>query len=121
MGRTQSLAEWIKPSTGSEYLNQRDANSKFRFSEFPLTALGYGEPSFAAYYPNSYSVFGFCDVDPDLKGDSCYEYQLVGWIHEADLDPLQSSQFADLPNDAARFDAVEREYKEEPSKTDRAK
>jgi hypothetical protein len=54
------LSNWLQQKGANDYLNQ-DANS-----EYKLTALGYGEPAFAAYYPNCYSVFGFCDVDPDL-------------------------------------------------------
>lgn len=54
------LSNWLQQKGASDYLNQ-DANS-----EYKLTALGYGEPAFAAYYPNCYSVFGLCDVDPDL-------------------------------------------------------
>jgi hypothetical protein len=88
MGRSLLLQDWLqrKADDADTYLNQ-DANSDYK-----LTALGYGEPAFAAYYPNCYSVFGFCDVDPDLHGDTSYEYQVIGWFHETDLDPLQAAQ-----------------------------
>ena len=111
MGRSQSLENWLKPSPGNEYLNQRDSNSKYIFSDFPLTAVGYGEPSFAAYYPNSYSVFGFCDVDAALQPGSSYEYQVIGWVNEADLDPLQSPDFAKLDKNVDPYSALETEYK----------
>ncbi len=111
MGRSQSLENWLKPSPGDEYLNQRDNNSKYIFSDFPLTAVGYGEPAFAAYYPNSYSVFGFCDADADLQPGSSYEYQVIGWLNEADLDPLQSPDFAKLDRNVDPYNALETEYK----------
>lgn len=111
MGRSLSLEEWLKSPAGNDYLNQRDSNSQYRFSQYPLTALGYGEPAFAASYPNCHSVFGFCDIDPDLKEGSSYEYQIIGWFNEKDLDPLQSPEFAQLPNDAARYDALRQEYR----------
>ena len=93
MGRSLLLQDWLqrKADDADTYLNQ-DANSDYK-----LTALGYGEPAFAAYYPNCYSVFGFCDVDPDLDGGTSYEYQVIGWFHEKDLDPLQAAEFAQLP------------------------
>ena len=33
----------------------------------PLTAVGYGEPTFAAFYPNCHSVFGFYDDEIQPK------------------------------------------------------
>jgi hypothetical protein len=106
MGRSLLLSDWWhRKEDTNEYLNQ-DANSDYK-----LTALGYGEPAFAAYYPNCYSVFGFCDVEPDLKQGSSYEYQVIGWFNEVNLDPLQSAEFAQLPGDAARYDALQGEYR----------
>src|SRR5215213_4274342 len=110
MGRTETLENWLKPSPGNEYLNQRDNDSKYVFSDYALTAVGYGEPAFAAYYPNCYSVFGFCDDDAGLQEGSSYEYQVIGWINETDLDPLQSADFRDLDNDADRYNTLGREY-----------
>ena len=65
MGRALSFSDWLaEPSTGRDYLNQP------AFSDYKLTALGYGEPAFAAYYPNCYSIFGFCDTDPSLEPEN---------------------------------------------------
>src|SRR6185369_6394445 len=37
-----------------------EARTRGRGPYYPkLTAVGYGEPTFAAFYPNCYSVFGF--------------------------------------------------------------
>ncbi|HEY0038633.1 MAG TPA: hypothetical protein VGB66_18180, partial [Longimicrobium sp.] len=105
MGRALPLDRWLGGgSAGTEYLNLP------AFSPYPLTAMGYGEPAFAAYYPNCYSFFGFCDPDPSLDASASYEYQVIGWYNEAGLDPLQSADFGGLDNDAARYAALEREY-----------
>ena len=114
MGHSLLLSDWLhrKENTG-DYLNQ-DANSRYK-----LTALGYGEPAFAAYYPNCYSVFGFCDIDPDPA--TSYEYQVIGWFNEVDLDPLQSPDFAGLESDAARYDALQQEYRWSVTQDDRQK
>ncbi|WP_422769978.1 hypothetical protein ACN28C_25060 [Plantactinospora sp. WMMC1484] len=59
-----------------------------------LTAIGYGEPTFAAFYPNSHSVFGFHDddlgADPatgtgPLKG---LRYDVLGWYADPSDDEL---------------------------------
>ncbi|MGV2388233.1 MAG UNVERIFIED_CONTAM: hypothetical protein LVR29_07585 [Microcystis novacekii LVE1205-3] len=45
-----------------------------------LTAVGYGEPTFAAFYPNCHSVFGFYDdysADKYLMG---YSMMLIGLV-----------------------------------------
>ncbi|RHR31963.1 hypothetical protein DWX43_04760 [Clostridium sp. AF19-22AC] len=53
----------------------------------PLTALGWGEPSFAAYYPHCRSVFGFYDDLSDIdKGE--LTYSVLGWYSDKTLDPL---------------------------------
>jgi hypothetical protein len=62
-----------------------------------LTAVGFGDPTFAAFYPNCHSVFGF--HDPDIAGGkggvADLEYQVVGWhSHPAD-DPLRTARFED--------------------------
>lgn len=54
-----------------------------------LTAVGYGEPSFAAFYPNCHSVFGCFDEEiienAQLAGLS---YQLLGWYSVQAKDPI---------------------------------
>lgn len=54
-----------------------------------LTAVGYGDPTFAAQYPNCHSVFGCYDRDiteeADLKG---LTYQLLGWYNSDQQDFL---------------------------------
>ncbi len=58
---------------------------------FPdLTAIGYGEASFASYYPNCSTVFGFQDdlvnADYDYNYDSI-SYQVTGWYSDPSKDP----------------------------------
>ena len=53
------------------------------FLSTPLTAVGYGEPSFAAFYPNCRSVFGHFDRK-GLEDDETYE--LIGWYDKPEHD-----------------------------------
>lgn len=59
-----------------------------------LTAVGYGEPTFASYYPNCRTVFGFYDsladsADAGLDWAShTLAYVVVGWYSDAGDDPL---------------------------------
>ena len=46
-----------------------------------LTAVGYGEPSFAAFYPNCRSVFGF--HDPDFSEGDLASYDILGWYSDS--------------------------------------
>lgn len=51
----------------------------------PLTAVGYGEPSFAAFYPNCRSVFGFYDTE--MKSMSAARaYGVLGFFSDPGLD-----------------------------------
>jgi hypothetical protein len=52
----------------------------------PLTAVGYGEPTFAAMYPNSSTVFGFYDGLDGVDANATLGYHVAGWY--ADEDPL---------------------------------
>lgn len=51
----------------------------------PLTAVGYGEPSFAAFYPNCRSVFGFCDTESKSLSTAC-TYSILGFYSDSSLD-----------------------------------
>ncbi|MEM9687235.1 MAG: hypothetical protein AAF934_09990, partial [Bacteroidota bacterium] len=54
-----------------------------------LTAMGYGEPAFAAFYPNCHSVFGCFDPNVDTEADlQGLSYQLIGWYSDTTQDPL---------------------------------
>jgi len=74
-----------------------------------LTVVGYGEPTFAAVFANSRTVFGFHDltVNPAVN----YRYDVVGWYSNPTDDCLMN--FGHLPGsltDADRFDALKSEY-----------
>jgi hypothetical protein len=60
-----------------------------------LTAMGYGEPTFAAFYPNCHSVFGFHDPLNSPQGTQ-YEtqrlrYEVIGWYSDGKQDYLGAS------------------------------
>ena len=59
-----------------------------------LTAVGYGEPTFAAFYPNCRNVFGLYDGDPSISTDglSGMRYDVVGWYSDGGQDYLSSLQ-----------------------------
>lgn len=69
LGRKRALGvDW--PQLGTpEYLGAPDGA--------PLTAVGYGEPAFAALYPNCRSVFGLHDAVG--TGGGALEYDVHGW------------------------------------------
>ena len=52
---------------------------------YPLTAVGYGEPTFAALYPNCRSVFGFCDTERQTLNAPC-TYSVRGFYSDPALD-----------------------------------
>ncbi len=61
------------PRSGNPY---REDTSTFEYLA-KLTAVGYGEPSFSAFYPNCHSVFGFQDTEIQPGGQPTYD--IVGW------------------------------------------
>ncbi|MFE0588419.1 hypothetical protein [Micromonospora echinospora] len=73
LGRVLPLGAWPGPET------DRVAR---------LTALGYGEPTFAAFYPNSASVFGFFDPQSGTGRPAGTRYDLLGWYSSPALDEL---------------------------------
>jgi hypothetical protein len=101
MGRAWPLDEWLKSQHEGNYLPK-------------LTAVGYGEPTFAALYPNCRSVFGFHDPDPIVDN---VHYSVFGWFSDPKLDPcaagLKPADLDDkyrwsLPNNTKDEDAPER-------------
>jgi hypothetical protein len=77
MGRKMPLEAWRARDDGAEYTDA-------------LTAVGYGEPSFAAFYPNCHSVFGFHDDDYAGAPPAGLRYDLVGWYADPDKDHLKT-------------------------------
>jgi len=75
LGRKMSFDDWKKQQAES-YKECLD----------PLTAVGYGEPTFAAFYPNCHSVFGFYDEEIKAPLSSGLKYTVVGWYDGGDRD-----------------------------------
>ena len=115
LGRKQILAEWNN--------NQSGNNSDAQYLE-RLTAVGYGEPTFAAFYPNCRSVFGFHDPEyadyHTLPED--LQYYVIGWYSDSKqnylsefLKDFQTSFQNDFPGEELTpeifIDAIEEEFK----------
>jgi hypothetical protein len=100
MGRTMPLSDWPKNETKPEC--------------YPtLTAVGYGEPTFAAFYPNCHSVFGFYDPASfaDVKGK---QYEVIGWYSHPKEDFLGEFLLAinkKVTTNDARIKALEDDFK----------
>ena len=64
----------------------------------PLTAVGYGEPAFAGFYPNASTSFGFLDPLADLDhyqpATSTVSYHVAGWYGDSAADPLGGGDVA---------------------------
>ena len=87
LGRKLALADWNpKSSSESKYLDR-------------LTAVGYGEPTFAAFYPNCRSVFGF--HDPTKPDHTEIQYDVIGWYSKTDQNYL-SEFLTKLKNNNAK-------------------
>jgi hypothetical protein len=74
------LGRWYKagePPSPGEYLPQ-------------LTALGAGDPMFAAYYPTCRSVFGWYDDLADVPGECDLTYFVAGFFDKHENDPFFS-------------------------------
>ncbi len=61
-----------------------------------LTALGYGDPSFTAYYSSCKSVLGFHDALADVTPDTALTYLVVGWYSDPVNDILQRFDLQEL-------------------------
>ncbi|MEU8195812.1 hypothetical protein AB0C10_18700 [Microbispora amethystogenes] len=72
LGRRIRLDQW--PVGGGEYLPE-------------LTAVGHGDPVFAAFYPNCHSVFGCHDPDFTTPPQDV-SYDVVGWYGTLAQDPV---------------------------------
>ena len=80
VGRLFDLAQWP------------DETAQAKVS---ITALGYGDPAFAANYTASKGILGFHDCDPDLDdlGNKDLAYFVAGWYDDGDpaQDPLHQT------------------------------
>ena len=108
LGRKMSFEDWNK---------QHDS---YKECLDPLTAVGYGEPTFAAFYPNCHSVFGFYDGDITTAPPSGLKYTVVGWYDGGESDYfktfLQHSRNVyqgdnGNPSNADLLEAIKEEFK----------
>jgi hypothetical protein len=64
-----------------------------------LTAIGYGEPSFAALYANCRSVFGFHDAEALPNAEDPVTYTVFGWYAQPEQDFVKEL-LRDTPTDS---------------------
>ncbi|WP_018658352.1 hypothetical protein [Actinomadura flavalba] len=75
LGRAVPLEQWRRDAPGDRLA--------------PLTAIGHGDPAFAAFYPGCHSVFGLHDPDhATARPPSGTRYDIVGWFTDPDRDAL---------------------------------
>lgn len=84
LGRNLPFDAWKKVDPAAQYMK-------------PLTAVGYGEPAFAAFYPNCHSVFGLHDADYTATPPAGLRYDVFGWYGSSTLD---SPSAVGVPQDA---------------------
>lgn len=80
LGRATAVSSWVATEPEAQ---------RFSVNQRKLTAVGWGEPSFAAYYPNCREVFGFHDRLSGVPAGAL-SYFVVGWHAVAGDDPLRS-------------------------------
>jgi len=104
LGRKMPLEAWQKDDSSAEYLDE-------------LTAVGYGEPTFAAFYPNCHSVFGFYDDDSfsDEKKLKVLQYEVIGWYANSEQDYfktfIQNLKNQEVESDPGkRLEAIKAEF-----------
>ena len=102
LGRSYPLGE--KPEGSGQYL--KNINQR-------LTAVGYGEPTFAAFYLNCHSVFGFFDDEFSDHFPEGVCYDVIGWYSDETDDPLRNL-ITNLESNATRqdcLDAIQQRFK----------
>ncbi|AMR33477.1 hypothetical protein A0256_19650 [Mucilaginibacter sp. PAMC 26640] len=87
-------AQWTDPGNNDNFKNLTGQD---------LTAVSSGDSSFAAFYPNSRSVFGFQDKLEDIKitaNDPPVDimYEVTGWFSNPANDPLKGGKTKEQVN-----------------------
>jgi hypothetical protein len=107
MGRVAELKE------GETWSESTEPQSHLKDFGLKLTAVGYGEPTFAAFYPNCAGVFGMRDpLPPESTGITRYE--VLGWYGDGAADPFSAflADFRTMTDDA--LVTLLNRYAEEP-------
>ena len=123
LGRRVRLVDWTPYDASAEYLSS-------------LTAIGWGDPSFHALFPNCWSVLGFHDpatadgaspsgveaTTDDGKSSNSDDYQVFGFYADLSTDPLAAlvraaqkesqEMTAEAAEEAARMEEEERAEEE---------
>lgn len=74
LGRTMSYPVWkLKREVGDEFMS-------------PFTAVGYGIPDFAAFYPNCRGIFGLHDPAYTTTIPAGLTYHVIGWYEDSNGD-----------------------------------
>jgi hypothetical protein len=126
LGRKRSFdAQWAEDPAAESLAKTGYQLTAIGYEARPDTPAGqtggYGEPTFAAFYPNCQSVFGLHDptLPPTLTGT---QYDLIGWYGDPLLDCLQAAALREASckiikadktktKDAAKREAIEQLYK----------
>ena len=70
----------------------QETHPKYRFE---LTSFGWGDPSFAAYYPACKKGLGFWDNMEGVASDDRLTYLVIGWYSDPARDPLHAASAQD--------------------------
>jgi hypothetical protein len=81
LGRKMTLHQWREM--------KKTKVSNDRYME-PFTAIGYGDPTFAAFYPHCLSVFGLYDPDYSNPPPGGLQYDVIGWYSDPGKDYLRN-------------------------------
>jgi len=79
-----SLDDWL---TNESLKSQGTVKDEYLVD--PLTAIGFGVPSFATFYPQCHSVFGFYDGDIKNSFPDNLRYSVIGWYSDPNDDFLK--------------------------------
>jgi hypothetical protein len=73
----------------------RETHESYRF---PLQSFGWGDSSFAAYYPACRGVLGFHDTitTEEVASGDLLTYLVIGWYSDPEMDPLREQNEDDL-------------------------
>jgi len=77
----------------------KEEHPQYRFA---LKSTGWGDPSFAGYYPACRSVLGFWDAMEGVADGSELTYLVIGWYSDPARDLLRLSPFKEQPEVSAK-------------------
>lgn len=76
-----------------EYKDWQEEHNDYRIE---LTALGYGDPAFAAYYPACRSILGFHDPMSGVEDGDTLAYMVAGWYSNPEKEILRHYNMEEL-------------------------